>query len=51
MWEREVAPLVGGTDIIIFAFGEDLDGWQGYAADNEKFLYLKQKGLWTIIVM
>lgn len=44
MWEREVAPLVGGTDIIIFAFGEDLDGWQGYAADNEKFLYLKQKG-------
>ncbi len=44
MWEREVAPIVGSTDIIIFAFGEDLDGWQGYAADNEKFLYLKQKG-------
>ena len=36
--------VVGGTDIIIFAFGEDLDGWKGYAADNEKFLYLKQKG-------
>lgn len=44
MWEREVAPIVGNTDIIIFAFGEDLDSWQGYAADNEKFLYLKQKG-------
>lgn len=44
MWEREVATIVGSTDIIIFAFGEDLDGWQGYAADNEKFLYLKQKG-------
>lgn len=44
MWEREVVPIVGDTDIIIFAFGEDLDGWQGYAADNQKFLYLKQKG-------
>ena len=39
--EREVAPLVGGTDLIIFAFGEDLDSWQGYATDRRS-LYLKQ---------
>lgn len=44
MWEREVESIVGDTDIIIFAFGEDLDSWQGYAADNQKFQYLKQKG-------
>lgn len=43
-WENYVAPLVGGTDTIIFAHGQDLDGWQGYAADNEKFNYLKSKG-------
>ena len=39
-----VKPLVGETDTIIFAHGQDLDGWQGYAADNEKFNYLKSKG-------
>ena len=43
-WENYVKPLVGETDTIIFAHGQDLDGWQGYAADNEKFNYLKSKG-------
>lgn len=43
-WESYVAPLVGGSDTIIFAHGQDLDSWQGYAADNEKFNYLKSKG-------
>lgn len=43
-WESYVAPLIGGSDTIIFAHGQDLDGWQGYAADNEKFNYLKSKG-------
>ena len=42
--ERGVKPLTGDTDIIIFAFGAELDSWKGYAADNQKYLYLKSKG-------
>ena len=44
MWRREVEPLVGPTDIIIFAFGQDLDSWRGYAADNQKYQLLKSYG-------
>ena len=44
MWNKEVAPLVGGTDIIIFPKGADIDSWRGYAADNPKFLTYKQYG-------
>lgn len=43
-WLDYVAPLVGGTDIIIFAHGQDLGDWHDYAADNEKFNFLKSKG-------
>lgn len=43
-WEQYVAPLVGGTDTIIFAHGQDLSDWHDYAADNEKFAYLKSQG-------
>ena len=43
-WENFVAPLVGGTDTIIFAHGEDLGDWHDYSTDNEKFSYLKSKG-------
>lgn len=43
-WETYVSPLVGGTDTIIFAHGEDLGDWHDYAADNEKFNYLKGEG-------
>ena len=44
-WLDNVAPLVGGTDKIIFAFGADLGGVEGYAG-NEKFDYLKSQGFY-----
>ena len=43
-WEEYVAPLIGGTDTIIFAHGQDLSGWQDYTFDNPKFEYLKSIG-------
>ena len=43
-WETYVAPLVGGTDTIIFAHGEDLGDWHDYDPANEKFAYLKSQG-------
>ena len=43
-WDAEVAPLIGGTDIILFPFGSDIGGWRPYAEDNERLLYLKSKG-------
>lgn len=43
-WQAYVAPLVGGTDTIIFAHGEDLADWHDYQPDNEKFAYLKSMG-------
>ena len=44
MWEKEVQPLVGDTDIIIFPKGADIDSWRGYAEDNQKYQYLKSLG-------
>lgn len=43
-WLNYVAPIVGDTDIIIFAFGADLGDWQPYTTDNPKFNYFKEKG-------
>ncbi|MDO4297637.1 MAG: polysaccharide deacetylase [Lachnospiraceae bacterium] len=43
-WLDNVAPIVGDTDMIIFAFGSDIGDWTGYSADNEKFNYLKSVG-------
>ena len=43
-WMNYVAPLIGGTDTIIFAHGQDLSDWHDYASDNEKFTYLKSQG-------
>lgn len=43
-WLENVAPLIGGTDTIIFAHGEDLAGWTDDYAGNEKYEYLKSKG-------
>ena len=39
-----VDPLIGGTDTIIFAHGEDIADWHDYSMDNEKFAYLKSQG-------
>ena len=43
-WLSYVAPLVGGTDTIIFAHGQDLADWHDYSSDNAKFAYLKSQG-------
>lgn len=43
-WDTEVAPLIGGTDIILFPFGSDIGDWRPYEASNERFQYLKSKG-------
>ena len=44
-WKENVEPLVGGTDTIIFAHGQDLAEWTtGYTPDNEKYNYLKEQG-------
>ena len=43
-WEAYVAPILGKTDMIIFAFGADIGGWEGYSADNPKFQYYKSRG-------
>lgn len=43
-WDTEVAPLIGGTDIILFPFGSDIGDWRPYEESNERFQYLKSKG-------
>lgn len=41
-FKENVDPLIGGTDIIIFAFGADLTQIEDYS--GEKFEYLKSQG-------
>ena len=43
-WLANVAPVVGDTDVLIFAFGADINDWRPYSEDNEFFAYLKGKG-------
>ncbi len=44
-WIEWVEPIVGYTDIIIFAFGADVtEGMTPYSDDNEYFSYLKNNG-------
>ena len=43
-WLDNVASVVGDTDVIIFAFGADIGGWEPYTSDNEYFSYLKGQG-------
>lgn len=43
-WKENVAPIVGDTDVIIFAFGADIGDWQPYTSDNELFAYYKEQG-------
>ena len=44
-WKENVEPIVGATDTIIFAHGQDLAEWTtGYTPDNAKFNYLKEQG-------
>ncbi|MBP5255220.1 MAG: polysaccharide deacetylase [Lachnospiraceae bacterium] len=43
-WDDEVKPIVGDTDIIIFAFGADIVGWRGYEATNVLYTTMKSYG-------
>ena len=43
-WKTRVAPIVGDTDVIIFAFGEDIGDWHPYTQENEKYRFLKSQG-------
>jgi len=43
-WLNYVAPVVGDTDVLIFAFGADIEDWHPYTMSNEYFAYLKGQG-------
>ena len=43
-WKKYVAPILGETNMIIFAFGADIGSWEGYSADNEKYEFYKSQG-------
>ncbi len=43
-WQAEVAPILGETDILIYAHGNDIAGIEKYTAENEKFNILKGMG-------
>ncbi|MDD3795444.1 MAG: polysaccharide deacetylase [Lachnospiraceae bacterium] len=43
-WLNNVAPVVGDTDVLIFAFGADIGDWQPYTSDNQFFTYFKSQG-------
>lgn len=49
MWEKEVRPIVGDTDIIIFPQGTHLNeegrpDWKPYKKNNTHYKYLKKQG-------
>ncbi len=43
-WLNWVGPVVGDTDVLIFAFGADISDWVPYSHDNVYFDYYKSKG-------
>lgn len=43
-WQRNVASIVGETNVIIFAHGQDLGDWGDYKETNDKFNYYKSQG-------
>ncbi len=43
-WVNNVQNIVGPTDTIIFAHGNDIGSWEGYSDDNEKYAYFKGAG-------
>ena len=43
-WQRNVAPIVGETNVIIFAHGQDLGNWGKYNLSNEKVQYFMSQG-------
>ncbi len=43
-WLNWVQPVVGNTDVLIFAFGADISDWVPYSHDNTYFDYYKSAG-------
>ena len=43
-WDSWVRPIVGDTDILIFAFGADIGDWEPYTMDNPYFAMYKNDG-------
>lgn len=43
-WVATAQPILGKTDMIIFAFGADIGNWDVYSADNPKYVYYKNSG-------
>jgi len=46
MWEREVEPIIGETDIILYPLGADVGEWMAseYGPQNAKYMKLKAVG-------
>ena len=43
-WKDWVVPIVGETDVLIFAFGADIGDWQPYNMSNEYYAHYKSMG-------
>lgn len=43
-WKENVEPIVGFTDTIVFAHGQDLGEWGDYNEWDEKYQYLRGQG-------
>ena len=43
-WKKNVAPIVGDTNVIIFAHGTDLGNWPKYNLSDEKVKYFMSQG-------
>jgi len=43
-WQENVAPIVGETNVIIFAHGQDLGNWGKYDLNSEKVQYFMSEG-------
>lgn len=43
-WQDRVAPLIGGSDIMIYPFGADVGDWHPYTSDNPRFERLYEQG-------
>ena len=43
-WQKNVAPIVGETNVIIFAHGTDLGNWPKYNLSDEKVSYFMSQG-------
>lgn len=43
-WKANVEPIVGETDTIVFAHGQDLEDSGSYSESNEKYQYFRSQG-------